>query len=270
MNRGEHRDTPGKGGFGPGADKGAGAYEAGVKAGWVSVTVNVLLFAVKLVLGLISGSIALVADAVHTLADCLTSLVLIAGSYVAMRPPDREHPFGHGRAEAASSLVISVLLAVTAVEFGKTSVQRMLHPVGLHAQWWMIAVVALTAPVKEILARYALGIGTAARNQAVVADAWHHRSDAVATVVVAAGMAGELAGWPGVDSWVGLAVSVFIAKVAFDIGKGAFDSLLGRPPEEGEVEEAVQGEGEVAEGSQTELPAEETDPGETGKEQGGS
>ncbi|NOZ86124.1 MAG: cation transporter [Deltaproteobacteria bacterium] len=212
-------------------------HEVGIFAGWVSVGVNLLLFGLKIALGVMTGSIALVADAVHTLADSLTSLVLVMGSYIATRPPDVEHPFGHGRAETVSSLVIAVLLATAGVEFGKASLERVLNPASLHATWWIVAVVAGTAPIKEILARFSLRLGRDYNHQALEADGWHHRSDAIATLMVAGGMSAEILGFRGVDGWIGICVSLFIVKIAVDVGRRAIDSLLGTPPEEEEVDE---------------------------------
>ncbi len=98
----------------------------GIIEGWVGMCLNTVLFAVKLALGMSIGSVALIADAVHTLADGVSSAVLIIGSYVARRPADREHPYGHGRAEIVAAIIIAVLLGIAGVEFFKSSVQRIL------------------------------------------------------------------------------------------------------------------------------------------------
>ena len=96
--------------------------------GWVSIVVNVILFAVKIVIGLAINSVSLIADAVHTLADSATSVVVIIGFKMAKRPSDKEHPFGHGRMESIATLIVSVLLFIAGVELLEKSVQSIINP----------------------------------------------------------------------------------------------------------------------------------------------
>jgi len=202
----------------------------GLLEGYISVVVNAALFALKLGLGLLTGSIALVADAVHTLADCVTSVVIIAGSYIARRPPDADHPYGHGRAESVAAVVVAVLLATAGVEFARTSVERILDPQPVQASWLVVGVILSTAAAKEWLARFAGALSRASGNTALQADAWHHRSDVLATVMVAGGMIAGRYGVPVVDGVMGVVISLLLLKVALDVGRRAFDVLLGRAP----------------------------------------
>ena len=94
------------------------------RAGWISILVNVLLFALKYWAGIVSGSVAIMADAWHTLSDSITSVIVIIGVWFSGRPPDKEHPFGHGRAELLAAIIIGVVLAVIAFEFGLESIRR--------------------------------------------------------------------------------------------------------------------------------------------------
>ena len=204
--------------------------------GYVSVVLNLALFALKLALGIVTGSVALIADAVHTASDSLTSVVVIVSAYVGRRPPDREHPYGHGRIEYVGAVVIAVLLAVAGLEFGKTSVIRVFEPQTVSASWFVVAVVMATAVVKEWLARYALNLSRRSGNRSLAADAWHHRSDAIATAIVALGMVAASMGWPIVDGIVGVVVSLLLLKVAYDIAREAVDSLLGQAPSPEEVQ----------------------------------
>jgi cation diffusion facilitator family transporter len=210
---------------------------AGILEGWVSIVLNTVLFAVKLALGLLTASVALVADAAHTLSDSVTSIVVVVGARVARRPPDAEHPFGHGRAEAIAAVAIAVLLAVAGLEFGRTSVERLWHPAPLFIPWWAVGVVAATIVVKEWLSRFAAALARWSGNRAVEADAWHHRSDVFATALVVVAMIGGRYGLDRLDGVMGLGVSLLLAKVSWNIVRGAVDPLLGEPPAPTEVAE---------------------------------
>jgi cation diffusion facilitator family transporter len=215
--------------------------------GWVSVVINTLLFVVKLILGLMSGSIALIADAVHTISDSLTSVVVIVSAYTARRPADEEHPFGHGRAESIATVLVAVLLGVAGIEFGKSSVERLIHPETIEAPWWVVAVIAATMLTKEWLARFALDLARSSGNKTLEADAWHHRSDVLATALVVVAMVAGRYGLTLVDGIMGILISVVLFKVAYEIAKGAIDTLLGPAPTKEQIRaiaesaESVQG-----------------------------
>ena len=219
----------------------------GLLEGVVSIVVNTVLFAIKLMLGLMSGSIALLADAVHTASDSVTSLVVVVGAWAARRPPDLEHPYGHGRAESVAAVMIAVLLGVAALEFGKTAVFRILDPTPVTASWFVISLVLGTAVVKEWLSRFALGLARESGNQAIEADAWHHRSDVFATGLVALGMVGAQYGLELLDGVMGIAVALLLAKVAWDVARRAIDTLLGERPSHEEIDEAKRAALAVAE-----------------------
>jgi len=209
----------------------------GLLEGWVGIVVNVVLLAVKGTLGLMSGSIALLADAVHTFADMATSGVVIVGFRIARKPSDEEHPFGHGRAETIAALIVSVIIIVVGVEFLRSSIERLIRPVALTVTWPMIAILGGTLIVKEWLARFALALSRRIGSSALEADFWHHRSDTLATAVVILGFIVSRWGLPWVDGVAGLAVSAIIVWSGVDIGRRAVSHLLGQAPTEEEVEE---------------------------------
>jgi cation diffusion facilitator family transporter len=134
------------------------------------------------------------------------------------------------------SVVIAVLLGVVGVELGKESVLRITDPVGLFAPWWVIGVVLATAAIKEWLSRYAISLAQRSGNQAIAADAWHHRSDVFATVLVALGMVGARYGVPWLDGAAGLLVSLLLLWVAYSVAREAIDSLLGAAPDPAEID----------------------------------
>jgi len=146
----------------------------GLWAGWTSVCVNLALFALKGALAWLTGSLALVADAVHTLSDSLTSLIVVMGFRIAAKPPDPRHPYGHGRMEAISALVLGVVLAAVAVQLLTGGIRRLLNPQPVHAQMLFLLLLAGTMVIKELLARLSVDLGKAIDSQALRADAAHH------------------------------------------------------------------------------------------------
>ena len=138
--------------------------------GWISIIVNGLMFFLKLLIGLIIGSISVIADAFHTLTDVISSGVVIWGFNESEKPADKEHPYGHGRVEYIATLIIAILLGVASVEFFEVSVRRIISPSPVNAEWWMIVVIAFTIVIKEITARYAEFLSTKIASGTLHAD----------------------------------------------------------------------------------------------------
>ena len=204
-----------------------GRTRIGLLEGWVSVVVNLLLALVKGALGVWSGSVALVADAFHTLSDCLTSGAIILGFWMASKPPDAEHPFGHGRIESVASLVVSVMLGVTAVELGRAAVVRMFSPQPTHGGVWLMVAVVVTAVVKLWLSFFSRKLGLIIDSSALKADAMHHLTDVFATLLVVAALSGETVGLPWLDGAVGLLVALLVAWAAVEAMRAAVGPLIG-------------------------------------------
>ena len=196
----------------------------------MSIAVNLLVFAVKLVPGVLIGSISLIADAFHSLGDVLSAIVVIWGFKVAARPSDREHPFGHGRVESVAALVIGILLFVAAWEFGQNSVLRLLAPKPVMASYWLLAVLVVTLGLKEWLSRFARDLGRKIDSSVLEGDFWHHRSDVFATAVVVAALFVARFGWDWVDGVGGLVIAGFIAYAAFELTRKAINPLIGEAP----------------------------------------
>jgi cation diffusion facilitator family transporter len=197
--------------------------------GWASVVLNTSLFGVKYWAGMRFGSVAMIADAWHTLSDTLTSIVVIIGFFIASRPADKDHPFGHGRAEPIGAVVIAVLLAVVGFNFTQESIRRLLHfqaaTFGLSA----IIVFLVSVVLKEALARFSYWAGRKINSTSLKADGWHHRSDAIASALIVVGAAfGKWLWW--IDGVMGIAVSLLILYAAFDILRSAAAALLGEKP----------------------------------------
>ena len=208
----------------------------GVFQGWISVLVNSILFIFKLVIGVMVGAVSVIADAVHTLSDVVSSIVVIWGFKQAEKPADVEHPYGHGRAEYIATLIIAILLCVAGIEFIEASIDRIQNPEQVVAEWWMILTLMVTIILKEITARYAEFLSIKIASGTLHADAWHHRTDALSSLLVVGALIAGKYGYPSSDGWAGLGVALFLIYTGFIIAKDAVDDLIGKPPTSEEVE----------------------------------
>ena len=205
--------------------------QIGIFQGWVSTTVNLVLFIFKLFIGLMTGAVSLIADAVHTLSDVITSLIVIWGFNQAKKPADMGHPYGHGRAEYIATLIISILLCVAGIEFIETAVHRIQNPILIISDWWMIIILGLTIIIKEITARYAEFLSSKIASGLLHADAWHHRTDAISSVLVLMALIAGNFGYSSIDGWAGLLVALILIYTGFEIARDSVDDLIGKPPD---------------------------------------
>ncbi|UCE73180.1 MAG: cation-efflux pump, partial [Methanomassiliicoccales archaeon] len=205
----------------------------------VSIVGNSLLFLFKLFLGFLINSIALITDAFHTLSDTASSIVVILGFKASKKSPDEKHPFGHGRFEYIATLVIAVLLFVAGAEFIWQSIERIIDMVEItkndYALFIGIAVI-LSAAVKEAMARYSIRLGKKIESSALIADAWHHRSDALASVAVGIGIIGAFFDIYILDPIFGIVVSLLIIYTGVTLFRYSSDTLVGRSPDKGTMD----------------------------------
>ena len=205
----------------------------GMLEGWVSIVGNFILFIIKAIFGWMASSIALIADAFHTLSDVATSVVVIFGFKVAQKPADKEHPFGHGRAETIATLTIAILMAVVALEFAKGAIDRLFFSDTdidvSKIDWLFIGIVTLTAAGKAWMAYFAYQLGDLIDSDALKGDAMHHKSDVYTTLLVIAALIGAYFGIPHVDGIMGVGVAIMILHAAYEIAVEAIDDLLGKP-----------------------------------------
>jgi len=204
----------------------------GMLGGWLSITINIILFIFKAILGFVSGSVALIADAFHTLSDLGTSFIVIFSFYISEKPSDARHPFGHGRAEFVSAIIIATLLAVTAFELLKYSISRIVHPVMFIAPWWIIGFVFFTVILKEGLAIFTMRLSKKIHSQTLRADAYHHHQDAVSSLLVIIAFILSQFNMPYFDGPAGVIISLIIFYSAFEIAKTPIDHILGVAPDE--------------------------------------
>jgi len=204
----------------------------GLLEGWVSIIVNFLLFIAKSILGILTGSISLIADSFHTLSDVSTSLVIVVSFRMAKKPSDATHPFGHGRIEAIATVVVAILLSVAGIEIIKSAAGRLLHPRNFEASWWIIGIIAFTILIKEFLARFAREIGKLIQSHTIQADFWHHRTDALSSILVILAFVGHRFGVLYLDGAAGILVGGMIIYTGWEIARKGVDDLLGTQPSE--------------------------------------
>jgi len=201
----------------------------------VSIVGNGTLFVMKFILGMYLNSIALIADSVHTLSDVGTSAVVFFGFKFAKKPSDTEHPFGHGRVEYIATLVIAVLLFITGFEFIIQSIERIQNAIAiihLELAWPVAIIILISAVAKELMARFSISLGRKIKSDVLIADAWHHRSDALASLVVSIGIIGSLYGYTYLDPIFGIIVSCIIIVVGIYLGKTSANFLIGQKPDD--------------------------------------
>ncbi|XRO75005.1 cation diffusion facilitator family transporter [Methanocaldococcus sp. 28A] len=207
----------------------------------LSIIGNLLLGVIKIIVGYIYSSISLISDGIHSLSDVITSVIGIIGVKIASKPADESHPFGHSRFECIFSFFIGLALFFTAYEIGKFAVERIIYGKVIEVNTIMIVVAILSIIVNELMTQYTLFVGKKLNNQILIADAYHHRSDALSSIVVLIGLLLQKFGICYGDAIAGIIVAFMIAKVAYDICLTNIHYLTGRAPSK-EVFEVIKKE----------------------------
>ena len=204
-----------------------------VKMGaWIGIIGNIILAIIKGVVGFLSNSRALIADAVHSASDVVGSVAVLIGVRAAKMPPDRDHPYGHGKAESIAAIIVAVLLFIVGVEIAIDAIKAFTEPIAVPKVIAIYAVI-FSIVVKEIMFRYKYHLGKKYRSEALITDAWHHRSDVFSSIAALLGIGGSIIGGAVGIPWLvyadpvaGLFVSILIVKMAWSLGSQSIHNTL--------------------------------------------
>ena len=203
------------------------------KAGFLSSTVgivcSIILFVSKFIIGTIANSVAIISDVFNNLTDCLSCIITMFGYNLASKPADKEHPFGHGRMEYFTSLIIAVFIIIVGFEFFKTSLSRILNKENIDVTYFTIIVLVLSILLKFWMYLFNKKMSTIFNNQAMMATSYDSLSDAMTTSITLIGSIISLFTDFPIDGVIGLIVSGLIIKTAISIIKDTLDELLGKP-----------------------------------------
>lgn len=212
-----------------------------MKVSTVSIVVNVLLSLFKLLAGVIAHSGAMISDAIHSASDVFSTIIVMVGIHLAGRKSDKEHPYGHERMECVAAIVLATVLTVTGLGIGWSAIQSIAkESTGVVVVPGVLALVAAVVSIltKEGMYWYTRFHAKKIDSSALIADAWHHRSDALSSVGALVGIAASRMGYPLMDPLASLVICVFIEKAALDIFKDAIDKMVDKACDE-ETEQAI-------------------------------
>jgi len=204
----------------------------GMRSTLVGILTNALLAVIKGTAGVLGNSYALIADAIESTTDIASSLIVWVGLKISGKPPDADHPYGHGKAEPIAAVVVALALLGAAIGIAAQSVDEILTPHSSPAPFTLL-VLLLVVVTKEALFRFVFTVGTEIRSTAVKSDAWHHRSDAITSAAAFVGISISLIGGPGFDSaddWAALFASAIIAMNAYRILRPALNEVMDAAP----------------------------------------
>ncbi len=212
--------------------------KGGKKAVIIAITANCIMTVLNIVVGLLSGSYALVSEGGHTFSDVITSVIAYIGFYTGQKPADAEHPFGHGRAEAISGLVIVIFLVVIAWEIMQGAVIKILYPSTITVPDAYAAIMAIVGIVVNLLvSQRIIQIGKEIHSPAIVADGKHQRTDIYSSIAILAGVIVSNMGYPILDPIVGFIIGILILKTAGEILIENINNIMGKLPSDEIIQE---------------------------------
>ena len=216
-------------------------HQAAKRSTWISVAVNIVLTITQLIAGLFAHSQALIADAIHSLSDLIADFVVLFANHHSQKDADADHHYGHQRYENAASLVLGTLLLVVGVGMLWSALGKLQHPEAIPQVKPIALWVALGALLsKELLFRYMLAVAERVRSSMLIANAWHARSDAASSLVVALGIGGNLLGYHLLDPIAALIVGLMVGKMGWRFAWDAMNDLMDRAVDEATIEQIRQ------------------------------
>ena len=195
----------------------------------LTIAGNVVLSVLKLLAGIVAHSNAMISDAIHSASDVFSTFVVIIGIKFTSKQPDKEHPYGHERMECVAAIILAIVLFITGLGIGFDALKNILH--GNYRDIQMPGILALIAAIISIVSKegmywYTRYYAKKIDSGALMADAWHHRSDAFSSIGALIGIAAARLGFPIMDSIASLVIFLFIVKAAFDIFRDAMDKMV--------------------------------------------
>lgn len=211
-----------------------------LKVSLTSIIVNVFLTIIKLFAGVVGHSSAMISDAIHSASDVLSTFVVIIGVKFSNKEADANHPYGHERLECVAAIILAIMLAATGLGIGISAIQK-ISTYKESSSFIMPTLITLLAAVisivtKEILYWYTRGAAKKINSGALMADAWHHRSDALSSIASFIGVFGARHGFPLLDPITSVVICLFVLKVSFDIFKDAIDKMLDKSCDQETIE----------------------------------
>jgi cation diffusion facilitator family transporter len=211
----------------------------------IGLVVNIGLTGVKLAAGILGRSQAMIADALHSFSDVMATGGVYIGLKVAEKPADRDHPFGHGNADTLAAVFVALILLLTGIYIGFSALRIILHQKYHVPSNLALGAAVLSIVVKELLFRYTLKVGRRVNSQAIIANAWDHRSDAYSSVAAFIGIGGAKLGVILLDPLAGLIIAGLIVKMALQLMKTNVHILMDGSPDETIVQDVVSTAGTV-------------------------
>lgn len=200
----------------------------GLRVSGGAIAINIILAIVKVVTGILGGSYALIADGIESTTDIFSSLIVLGGLRLAAKPPDRDHPFGHGKAESMSGLIVASFLVISAFVISYQSLREIKTPHQTPA-WYTLVILGAIIVTKELLFRRMFLVGKTIQSGALKTDAWHHRSDALTSLAAFVGISIALIGGSGyesADDWAALIACLVILYNAYRLFRPALDEVM--------------------------------------------
>jgi len=216
------------------------ATRTALRVSYITMAINLGLSLVKLAAGLLAHSGAMISDAVHSASDVFSTVIVIIGMRAAGKESDKEHPYGHERLECVAAIVLAGALLATGLLIGYQGIRSILSPDQELAVPGVMALIAaaVSIAVKEGMFHYTRAAAKQVNSEALMADAWHHRSDALSSIGALIGIAGARLGLPIMDPIASLVICVMIVKAAYDIFRDAVDKMVDHSCDE-ETENAI-------------------------------
>lgn len=202
-------------------------YEEASKVTIQSIVWNIILTFIKVFAGVVGKSSAMVADGLHSASDIISSVGVLIGNKIAITPHDKEHNYGHEKAETLVSFLLSILLIVVSLKIGWGALQSLFNLSSVQVPTVLPLIVSIISiAIKEYQFRITIKVANKINSPSLKADAWHHRSDALSSIAAFVGIGGAMLGFKALDPIASIAVALFVAKVGFDILKDSANELM--------------------------------------------